>query len=70
MLYVSGMQGDHLKFQKADKKALEAKVNHKLFDKTTDEINKMIKEILDKLTGHVSVLNALSGNSDQFTIRQ
>ncbi|XP_053385599.1 myosin-3-like isoform X3 [Mercenaria mercenaria] len=37
---------------KADKKALETKVNHKLFDKTTEEINNMIKEILDKLTGH------------------
>lgn len=31
-------------------------MNHKLFDKTTEEINNMIKEILDKLTGHVSVL--------------
>lgn len=37
---------------KADKKSLESKVNHKLFDKTTEEINNMIKEILDKLTGH------------------
>lgn len=37
---------------KADKKSLESKVNHKLFDQTTDEINKMIKEILDKLAGH------------------
>ncbi|KAL4240996.1 Glutamine-rich protein 2 [Mactra antiquata] len=37
---------------KADKKALDNKVNHKLFDKTTEEINNMIKEILDKLTGH------------------
>lgn len=37
---------------KADKKSLEAKVNTKLFDKTTEEINNMIKEILDKLTGH------------------
>lgn len=65
-----GMQGDNFKFQKADKKALETKVNHKLFDKTTEEINNMIKEILDKLTGHVSVLNDLSGYSDQFTVRQ
>jgi len=40
--------------QKADKKSLEAKVNTKLFDKTTEEINNMIKEILDKLAGHVS----------------
>ena len=40
--------------QKADKKLLDAKVNTKLFDKTTEEINNMIKEILDKLAGHVS----------------
>ncbi|XP_052261952.1 centriolin-like isoform X3 [Dreissena polymorpha] len=37
---------------KADKKLLDAKVNTKLFDKTTEEINNMIKEILDKLAGH------------------
>ena len=46
----------HTWFQKADKRALENKVNHKLFDQTTDEINKMIKEILDKLADHVSLL--------------
>ena len=44
-------------FQKADKRALENKVNHKLFDQTTNEINKLIKEILDKLAGHVSQVN-------------
>lgn len=37
---------------KADKRALENKVNRKLFDETTDEINKMIKEILDKLASN------------------
>ena len=43
-----------IKFQKADKRALENKVNRKLFDETKDEINKMIKEILDKLASNVS----------------
>lgn len=42
--------------QKADRKALDSKVNTKLFDKTTEEINNMIKEILDKLAGHVSFI--------------
>ncbi|KAK3090824.1 hypothetical protein FSP39_014944 [Pinctada imbricata] len=37
---------------KADKRSLDNKVNHTLFDSTTNEINKMIKEILDKLAGN------------------
>ncbi|XP_055877936.1 uncharacterized protein C16orf96-like isoform X1 [Biomphalaria glabrata] len=36
---------------KADKKQLENKVNHSLFDSTTSEMNRMIKDILDKLNG-------------------
>ena len=55
------------KFQKADKRALENKVNHKLFDQTTDEINKMIKEILDKLAGHVSQLPLDHHHLQQFS---
>uniref|UniRef100_A0A2C9L592 DUF4795 domain-containing protein n=1 Tax=Biomphalaria glabrata TaxID=6526 RepID=A0A2C9L592_BIOGL len=39
---------------KADKKQLENKVNHSLFDSTTSEMNRMIKDILDKLNGQVS----------------
>ncbi|XP_067671286.1 glutamine-rich protein 2-like [Haliotis asinina] len=39
---------------KADKRQLDNKVNHSLFDNTTGEINKIIKEILDKLDGHES----------------
>ncbi|CAL1531314.1 unnamed protein product [Lymnaea stagnalis] len=37
---------------KADRRQLEGKVNHSLFDSTTSEINRMIKDILDKLNGH------------------
>ncbi|XP_005101334.1 glutamine-rich protein 2 isoform X2 [Aplysia californica] len=36
---------------KADRRQLEGKVNHSLFDSTTNELNKMIKDILDKLNG-------------------
>ncbi|BFZ03678.1 hypothetical protein BsWGS_06718 [Bradybaena similaris] len=37
---------------KADRNQLEGKVNHSLFDSTTSEMNRMIKDILDKLNGH------------------
>uniref|UniRef100_A0A0B6ZLE6 DUF4795 domain-containing protein n=1 Tax=Arion vulgaris TaxID=1028688 RepID=A0A0B6ZLE6_9EUPU len=37
---------------KADRNQLEGKVNHSLFDTTTSELNRMIKDILDKLNGH------------------
>ncbi|XP_064602081.1 uncharacterized protein LOC135468010 isoform X1 [Liolophura sinensis] len=37
---------------KADKRLLEAKVNHSLFESTTDEINQLIQEIQDKLNGN------------------
>ncbi|KAL5018549.1 hypothetical protein ScPMuIL_004271 [Solemya velum] len=37
--------------EKADKRSLDCKVNHSLFDNTTTEINKLIKEILDKFSG-------------------
>lgn len=40
--------------QKADKRSLDNKVNHSLFDTTTSDINRLIKEILDKLSGYVS----------------
>ena len=42
-------------------------MNHKLFDQTTDEINKMIKEILDKLAGHVSQLPLDHHHLQQFS---
>ena len=40
--------------QKADKRHLESKVNKNLFDSTTDELNRMITDLLQKLCGHVS----------------
>ncbi|XP_048760460.1 glutamine-rich protein 2-like isoform X1 [Ostrea edulis] len=43
---------------KADKKSLDNKVNHSLFDSTTNEINKLIKDILDKLAGHEESWNS------------
>lgn len=43
---------------KADKKSLDNKVNHSLFDSTTNEINKMIKDILNKLAGHEASWNS------------
>lgn len=43
---------------KADKRSLDNKVNHSLFDSTTNEINKMIKDILDKLAGHEESWNS------------
>ena len=39
--------------QKADKRQLEGKVNRSLFDSTTDELNKMIQDILNKLGSSV-----------------
>lgn len=42
---------------KADKRSLDNKVNHSLFDSTTNDINKMIKEILDKLAGNEEAWN-------------
>ncbi|XP_076074675.1 uncharacterized protein LOC143045794 isoform X4 [Mytilus galloprovincialis] len=42
---------------KADKRSLDNKVNHSLFDTTTNDINKMIKEILDKLAGNEEAWN-------------
>ncbi|GFO12477.1 glutamine-rich protein 2, partial [Plakobranchus ocellatus] len=36
---------------KADRRQLEGKVNHSLFDSTTNELNRMIRDILDKLSG-------------------
>ena len=48
--------------QKADKRHLDSKVNRNLFDTTCDELNKMINDILCKLSGHVS----LSLATDQF----
>ncbi len=42
------------RFQKADKRHLDGKVNRSLFDSTCDELNKMINDILQKLLGHVS----------------
>ena len=39
--------------QKADRRQLEGKVNHSLFDSTTNELNRMIRDILDKLNGQV-----------------
>ncbi|XP_046359386.2 glutamine-rich protein 2-like isoform X5 [Haliotis rufescens] len=39
---------------KADKRQLDNKVNRSVFENTTDEINKIIKEILDKLDGNES----------------
>ncbi|KAK6168854.1 hypothetical protein SNE40_020026 [Patella caerulea] len=44
---------------KADKRLLESKVNHSLFNKATDEINKMIKEVEGKLEGNESSMNNL-----------
>ncbi|XP_055955147.1 glutamine-rich protein 2-like [Patella vulgata] len=44
---------------KADKRLLESKVNHSLFNKATDEINKMIKEVEVKLEGNESSMNNL-----------
>ena len=40
--------------QKADKRHLDTKVNRNLFDSTTDELNKMIADLLRKLGGQVS----------------
>lgn len=37
---------------KADKRQLEGKVNHTVFDHTTNELNKAIKDILDKLANN------------------
>ncbi|XP_025078845.1 glutamine-rich protein 2-like isoform X2 [Pomacea canaliculata] len=37
---------------KADKEQLEGKVNHSVFNLATEEINKMIKEILDQIAGN------------------
>ncbi|XP_059163883.1 uncharacterized protein C16orf96 homolog [Physella acuta] len=37
--------------EKADKRQLESKVNHSLFDSTTNELNRMIRDILEKLNG-------------------
>lgn len=42
---------------KADKRSLDNKVNHSLFDSTTNDINKMIKEILEKLSGYEDNFN-------------
>ncbi|XP_021348673.1 uncharacterized protein C16orf96-like isoform X5 [Mizuhopecten yessoensis] len=42
---------------KADKRSLDNKVNHSLFDSTTNDINRMIKEILDKLSGYEDNFN-------------
>lgn len=42
---------------KADKRSLDNKVNHSLFDSTTNDINRMIKEILDKLAGNEEAWN-------------
>ena len=40
--------------QKADKRHLENKVNRSVFDTACEELNRMIKELLDKMFGHVS----------------
>lgn len=49
--------------QKADKRSLDNKVNHSLFDTTTNDINKMIKEILDKLAGNVRSISIPHGSN-------
>ena len=38
---------------KADKRLVEGKVNRSVFDETTDELNKMIQDLLGKLSGKV-----------------
>ena len=42
---------------KADKRSLDNKVNHSLFDTTTNDISRMIKEILDKMAGNEDAWN-------------
>nr|KAG5713573.1 hypothetical protein BaRGS_024621 [Batillaria attramentaria] len=61
---------------KADKRQLEGKVNHSLFDSTTSEINKTIKDILDKLSGNdaewksmlAKLANDLDGKLDRLEL--
>ncbi|XP_076448824.1 uncharacterized protein LOC143285432 isoform X2 [Babylonia areolata] len=61
---------------KADKKQLEGKVNHNLFDSTTSEINKAIKDILDQLAGNsdewknmlAKLMNDLDGKLDRMEL--
>jgi len=43
-------------YQKADKSHLDSKVNKSTFDTTLDDLNKLISDILGKLSGHVSCL--------------
>ena len=40
--------------QKADRTCLDGKVNKAVFDTTLDDLNKLISDILGKLSGHVS----------------
>ena len=46
--------------QKADRTQLDGKVNQGLFDSTTSDLNKMLQEILDKLSGSVCILTSCS----------
>ena len=39
-------------------RTLDNKVNHSLFDTNTNDINRMIKEILDKMAVNVSFYNS------------
>ena len=41
--------------QKADKRALDNKVSRSHFDGTVDELSKNLNEVMDKMTGHVSI---------------
>jgi len=43
-------------YQKANKSHLDSKVNKSTFDTTLDDLNKLISDILGKLSGHVSCL--------------
>jgi hypothetical protein len=44
--------------QKADKRTLDDKVNHSLFDTKTNNISRMMKKILNKMGAKVSFYNS------------
>lgn len=61
---------------KADKKQLDGKVNHNLFDDTTNEINRTIQEILKQLAGNsdewknmlARLMNDIDGKLDRIEL--
>ena len=58
-----GLMKKYYFLQKADKTHLDGKVNRSIFDQTTDELNKMINDILSKMLGHVSDTKNCLGNT-------